>query len=545
MVRVITNSKPMRLVFSLLIILISINVSAEGRTSTSELNSHSSNSVRYSSFLDKPMVTDAQKFSKEKNDKKKKQAKMTDVDIAKDDAVLVVFGEGSTKDDATKVALRSAIEQAFGTFVSSNTAILNDNLVKDDIITVSSGNIKNFKYLSENQKDGKWYVTLQTIVSIGKLTSYVQQKGGTTELAGATFAMDVKMKKLYKQNEETALKHLMDELKIIVPQMFDYSIEASSPRASDNEYCSDLRVSIKTNKNYTIVRDLVWNTLSALCLKSEEDVADLSEKGLDPTKVRFYSFGNDNHQRYTSIVATQLPVTYLSSGNSYDNDQYVVFRSKQFFEDFGRLIKTTLNSFVVDLGFDKLTCTIDNMGYYRSSEWGMRGRCRCSFKTYRENRYFDGAPSRPHSDDISIGYANRYLFPVAESAKWTLNGIIDFTLEQVERISNIKVYSMQQLQRNAPKLSMEEMQELSRNFETAIRVYGQLLQEKPTMTLEMLDEMLKDNSKKEIILQEVPTFSKEQLDELLKSYQSISELPNFTKAMFEEALKSYKQEEGQ
>ena len=92
---------------------------------------------------------------------------------------------------------------------------------------------------------------------------------------------------------------------------------------------------------------------------------------------------------------------------------------------------------------------------------------------------------------------------------------------------------------------MEEIQELSRNFETAIKIYGQLLQEKPTMTLEMLDEMLKDNSKKEIILQEVPTFSKEQLDELLKSYQSISELPNFTKAMFEEALKSYKQEEGQ
>lgn len=534
MVSVITNSRPMKLVFSLLIILISINVSAEGRTSTSELKSLSLNSVGYSSFWNKPMVTDAPNFSKEKNDKKKKQAKMTDVNVEKDDAVLVVFGEGSTKDEATKVALRSAIEQAFGTFVSSNTAILNDNLVKDDIITVSSGNIKNFKYLSENQKDGKWYVSLQTIVSIGKLTSYVQQKGGTTELAGATFAMDVKMKKLYKQNEETALKYLMEELKIIVPQMFDYSIEASSPKSFNNKYYSDLKVSIKTNENYTIVRNLVWNTLSALCIKSKEDVADLSEKGLDPTRVRFYTFGND-HQRYSSIIATQLPVTYLSSGGGYDNDQYVVFRSKQFFEDFGKLIKTTLSSFVVDVGFDKLTCTIDKMGRYGSSG-------SCYFDTYRKERYFDGVPSRPHSDDVSIGYANSYLFPVAESAKWTLNGIINFTLEQVERISNIKVYSMQQLQRNAPKLSVEEIQELSRNFETAIRIYGQLLQEKPTMTLEMLDEMLKHNSKKEIILQEVPTFSKEQLDELLKSYKAISEY--IPKAMFEDALKSYKKEKG-
>ena len=548
MVSVITNSRPMRLVFSLLIILISINVSAEGRTSTSELKSISLNLAGYSSFWNKPMLTDAPNFSKEKNDKKKKQAKMTDVDIEKDDAVLVVFGEGSTKDEATKVALRSAIEQAFGTFVSSNTAILNDNLIKDDIITVSSGNIKSFKYISENQKDGKWYVSLQTIVSVGKLTSYVQQKGGTTELAGATFAMDIKMKKLYKQNEEVVLKHLMEELKVIVPQMFDYSIEASSPRASGNEYCSDLKVTIRTNNNYTAARNLIWNTLGVLCLKGEEDIVDMSQKGLNPTRVKFYALGKEN-QRSVTILATQLPVTYLNSGNSYDNDQYVVFRSKQFFEDFGELIRTTLGSFTIDVGFDKLFCTIDKFGYYRSSEWGIRNKCRCSFGTKRGEHYLDGMSSRPYTDDIAIGCAatggNSFFFPVAESAKWTLNGTIYFTLEQVERISNIKVYSMQQMQSSAPKLSMEEIQELSRNFETAIKIYGQLLQEKPTMTLEMLDEMLKDNSQKEIILQEVPTFSKEQLDELLKSYQSISELPNFTKAMFEEALKSYKQEEGQ
>lgn len=532
----------MRLALSLLIILISINVSAES-ISTSRLNRHSSNSVYSLSSLnmDKPIIDNAQNFSKEKNDKKKKQ----DVDVEKDDAVLVVLGEGSTKDEATKVALRSAIEQAFGTFVSSNTAILNDNLVKDDIITVSSGNVKSFRYISEIQKDGKWYVTLQAIVSIGKLTSYVQQKGGETELAGATFAMDIKMKKLYKQNEEVVLKHLMEELKVIVPQMFDYSIEASSPRASDNEYCSDLKVTIRTNNNYTAARNLIWNTLGVLCLKGEEDIVDMSQKGLNPTRVKFYAFGKEN-QRSVPILATQLPVTYLNSGNSYDNDQYVVFRSKQFFEDFGKLIRTTLGSFTIDVGFDKLFCTIDEFGYYRSSEWGIRNKCRCSFKTKRGEYYLYDMPSRPYTDDIAIGCAatggNSFFFPVAESAKWTLNGTIYFTLEQVERINNIKVYSMQQMKSAANAIDITE---LSRNFETALSIYGQLLKEKPTMTLEMLDEMLKDNSKKEIILQEVPTFSKEQLDKLLKSYQSISELPNFTKAMFEEALKSYKQEEGQ
>lgn len=462
--------------------------------------------------------------------------------MEKDDAVLVVLGEGSTKDDATKVALRSAIEQAFGTFVSSNTAILNDNLVKDDIITVSSGNVKSFKYISEIQKDGKWYVTLQAIVSIGKLTSYVQQKGGETELAGATFAMDIKMKKLYKQNEEVALKHLMEELKLIVPQMFDYSIEASSPRASDNEYCSDLKVSIRTNNNYTAARNLIWNTLGALCLKGEENIVDISQKGLNPTRVKFYALGKDN-QRSVPILATQLPITYLNLGNSNDNDQYVVFRSKQFFEDFGKLIRTTLGSFTVDVGFDKLFCTIDKFGDYQSSEWGIRNKCRCSFKTKRGEHYLYDMPSRPYNDDIAIGYAvtggNSFIFPVAESAKWTIVGTIYFTLEQVERISNIKVYPMQQMKSAA---NAKDITELNRNLGTALSIYIQILQKKPTMTLDMLDDVLKDGSQKEKLLQELPTFSKEQFGELLRSYKSLKELPTFSKAMFEEAIKACMQE---
>jgi len=39
-------------------------------------------------------------------------------------ATLVVSGQGKTADEAKTNALRSAIEQAFGAFISSNTTIL-------------------------------------------------------------------------------------------------------------------------------------------------------------------------------------------------------------------------------------------------------------------------------------------------------------------------------------------------------------------------------------------------------------------------------------
>ena len=67
---------------------------------------------------------------------------------------LVVNGTGQTKEEATRNALRSAIEQAFGTFVSANTEVLNDELIKDEIVTVSSGNIVSYKELSLSENSG-------------------------------------------------------------------------------------------------------------------------------------------------------------------------------------------------------------------------------------------------------------------------------------------------------------------------------------------------------------------------------------------------------
>ena len=67
--------------------------------------------------------------------------------IAQDDktVTLTVSGSGKTQQEALTSALRNAIEQAFGTFISSNTQILNDNLIKGEIISVSSGNIQEYK----------------------------------------------------------------------------------------------------------------------------------------------------------------------------------------------------------------------------------------------------------------------------------------------------------------------------------------------------------------------------------------------------------------
>lgn len=129
-----------------------------------------------------------------------------------DEVTLVASGKASDSEKAITIALRSAIEQAYGTFVSANTTILNDNLVKDEIVTISNGNIKSYEVLSNVKcEDGQDMVTVKATVCISKLVSYAKSKGASAEFAGATFAQSMKIKELYKQNEAKALENLLTQ----------------------------------------------------------------------------------------------------------------------------------------------------------------------------------------------------------------------------------------------------------------------------------------------------------------------------------------------
>lgn len=144
---------------------------------------------------------------------------------------LVVSADGANKEEATKNALRSAIEQAYGTFVSANTTLLNNELVKDEIVTLSSGNIQSYKEVaSALLPNGQTTVTLDAVVCISKLVNYAKSKGTSTEFAGATFAMNMKIKELNKKNEIIALDNLVKQFGMMLPAAFERKLEIESPK---------------------------------------------------------------------------------------------------------------------------------------------------------------------------------------------------------------------------------------------------------------------------------------------------------------------------
>jgi hypothetical protein len=143
---------------------------------------------------------------------------------------LIVTGEGATKEEATNNALRSAVEQAFGVFVSANTEILNDELIKDEIATISSGNVKSFKEISVIDIAGdRKSITLEAVVSIGNLIEYSKVHGAQAEFAGAVFGANLRLRELRKRNEREVISSQISLLNSVRDQLFQANLKVGNP----------------------------------------------------------------------------------------------------------------------------------------------------------------------------------------------------------------------------------------------------------------------------------------------------------------------------
>lgn len=182
------------------------------------------------------------------------------------DIRLVVTGEAETKDAAITQALRSAIEMSFGTFVSANTTILNDDVVKDEVATISSGNIKSYKELGCVSIQDGYSVTLEAVVSLDNLISYAKSKGSSCEFAGQSFAMNLKIKELNRQNEISAMQNLKNQMALISEDMFDVRIEALDPSVSGSGYKVPLKISLSLNEAACSFYQILTNTLSSISI---------------------------------------------------------------------------------------------------------------------------------------------------------------------------------------------------------------------------------------------------------------------------------------
>lgn len=190
-----------------------------------------------------------------------------------DEVTIVTTGSGKTLDDAIRVALRGALEQTFGTFISSKTELLNDALTQDLITTVSTGNILSYVIISQVKLEGEHSVSLKTTVSTSKFASFVESKGSIIEFKGGLLAFNILQQELNEKSEIVALVELRKVISKFSDESFDFKLKVFEPYSKDGNnrlWTIPMYVSVYPNDNFNNLKSHIYRTLSGLSLSKDE-----------------------------------------------------------------------------------------------------------------------------------------------------------------------------------------------------------------------------------------------------------------------------------
>jgi gliding motility-associated-like protein len=247
------------------------------------------------------------------------------------DVTITASGSGATQEDAKQAALRSAIEQAYGAFISTKTEMLNDQVVADEMISVSSGNIKSYEVLNQDKlPDGRWIVTLKINVSVDKLINFVEAKGVKVDVNGELFAMNIKQQLLNEQGEIKAVAEMVGLLHQTLQTSFDYTISTSEPKSTDGNsknWKRTFTVTATANNNIKFCSEFCNKTLSALSLSNEEFLT-YKKLGKDAVTIKLNN-KNDFKILYLRSIESIKLLNQLSSNWYHYIGQYGVYNNLQ------------------------------------------------------------------------------------------------------------------------------------------------------------------------------------------------------------------------
>lgn len=362
-----------KLILSILGCLLGITLSAHHLSFVDNV-ANSDNETVISTSIDSSFDLLSSREKRKKRTYSKKEKNITEQEEIseneKDDpntVTLIVTGEGSTKDEATKNALRSAIEQAFGTFVSANTEVLNDELVKDEIVTITSGNIQKYTEVYYSDAGSMKSITLQAKVSVGNLVSYAKNKGMQAELSGATFLMNKKMRDLNEKNEDIAFENLYKQLCDIASNgLFDYSIELQNP-VEETAHTTRIPFSliVTPNQNAKKYIDCLTANINKLKLSLPE-ILEYEKSGREVFESNHDKFRHDKFRSKKSLSVI---------GNIYKMVEYSLKEGFVFCDNLGNRYAPS-ESYIYASTVEKVKCNflemwynLDNSGYIKPNKF--------------------------------------------------------------------------------------------------------------------------------------------------------------------------------
>jgi hypothetical protein len=188
---------------------------------------------------------------------------------------IIVLGSGATIEDAKENALRSALEQVSGVYFSAYTEIINNQIIRDEMKSVTNGNILKYSILSKTKIADRYVLTIKATISPNGFADFIRAKTNSTIIVdGDIYVANMKQKELDKKAEYLAIETLMEICKQEIRKYYKYNVNSSSPQTNsyggDKIISMDVHISFRLKRKYKRFRKYIISNIKGFSLKKRE-----------------------------------------------------------------------------------------------------------------------------------------------------------------------------------------------------------------------------------------------------------------------------------
>lgn len=101
---------------------------------------------------------------------------ITYAEVNNNNNTVIATGYGISYDASLNNAFRDAIKQFVGIVLDSETILANNEIIKDEILTLSNGNIESYEVINKTEEDGLFIVEIKAIVKNRNIQNKISEK---------------------------------------------------------------------------------------------------------------------------------------------------------------------------------------------------------------------------------------------------------------------------------------------------------------------------------------------------------------------------------
>ena len=189
---------------------------------------------------------------------------------------ITTSASGITKEIAIQDALRSALEQSYGSFISTKTNIKNDELLKDEIVAITSGEIHDYELVSETKIESGYAVTIVAKISKSVLNNFVTQSGGDAIIFDANvFSTKIRLQRLNENAEIKSINNILEILEEIYGRSIEFEFTSSNPKINEKnkKWRVDFELTTKYNENIINFIDYFSSSIEKIAMTEKQKTA--------------------------------------------------------------------------------------------------------------------------------------------------------------------------------------------------------------------------------------------------------------------------------